>query len=136
MMRWVFNIFALLSFLLCVATVVFWVRSYTIMDLITFHDEFDKRSLSFVESQLGHVIAGRNSWRVYWGGSSGWHTESIRVKQFTGFTFLGIGVVDSSDEYGDFWIVRIPHFWLAYIFAGLPILWCFSTYRRVRVKDG
>ena len=29
MMRWVFNIFTLLSFLLCVATVVLWVRSYT-----------------------------------------------------------------------------------------------------------
>ena len=68
MMRWVFNIFALLSFLLCVATVVLWVRSYKLnisyRHDITHRDDVGKPDTTgwYVKSHSGYMFAGEFLW--------------------------------------------------------------------------
>lgn len=151
MMRWVFNIFALLSFLLCVATVVLWVRSYSWRDLYGY-EGFDYE-VCFVSTE-GLLEVGEIYWQVHYvkdtpnlfigelveeyGEPAGvwrWEVESAQGGLEPEYPNLfGIGVTMYSDPMLSQWLLSVPHFWLAYIFAGLPILWCFATNRRVRVK--
>ena len=127
MIRWVFNIFALLSFLLCVATVVLWVRSYEEFDSF-FHSYEDSRGSWELGSSSGEVYVTRMS-----------HPQGLMVvyddmvmRAFPAIFGIDIFEYARGDQIG--WYAGIPHPMLAYIFAGLPILWCFSTFRRQRVK--
>lgn len=148
MMRWVFNIFALLSFLLCVATVVLWVRSYSACDN---YCGFDGPRDWFVVSQSGIVTISEHFTRhEQRGTANAWYTIEAAEIEFEDSAIIGISIKAEgmstrrfpstapstlfSNDVESYWEVCISHLWLAYIFAGLPILWCFSTYRRVRVK--
>ena len=139
MMRWVFNIFALLSLLLCVATVVLWVRSYSWADYSVYSYKDGWEISWFAQSRTGALKFGEvhARWPLEPRGFK-WMTLNVMDVEFEIHfpTVAGIGIdIDTDSSRGQYyWSIRVPHLWLAYIFAGLPILWCFSTYRRVRVK--
>lgn len=137
MMRWAFNILALLSFLLSVATVVLWVRSYQIVDTVVFGNQTSTIGYHQIHSLSLKGLISINEYDMTDAGmSAGWHT--LEREEFanseTPRGFLGIAFVLVTHKYHYGWSALIPHGWLAYIFAGLPILWCFSFYRRRRSK--
>lgn len=144
MMRWLFNIFALISFLLCVATVVLWVRSFTWHEWCTWYYRADNNNNLNIHSTHDGEIYVRGGLEdpgiPRLPSATNYYHRMHKIEIWFGSaTIFGIGAEveefsGPSEGIGATWIVRIPHCWVAYIFAGLPILWCFSTYRRVRIK--
>jgi len=132
MMRRAFYILAMLSALLCVAVVVLWVRSYWWSDGYIHYGDSKNASAWHVNSNDGVLFFGESSSSLSIIGVGGWQSLPAHQIDSGGFTFLAIGVEESSDRWGDYWGVTLHYFWLAYIFAGIPILWCFSFSRRLK----
>jgi len=138
MLRWTFHILTLMSLVLMIASCVAWVRSYGVSDFYEYHYN-NNHAYWYVSSAHGDIEFSeynlRNEYDYTYLGESGWtsHSENIPLPPIEA-AFLGISLEHFPMDDEDSWTIRVPHFWVAYIFAGLPILWCFSTYRRVRVK--
>ncbi len=81
--RYILNGFTVLSLLLCMATVVLWVRSYWVCDVIV---RRIGRGTNGVWLVKGNIL-----WQDYWfdrlgvSGQRGWHLKSVSVQQAGGF---------------------------------------------------
>lgn len=137
MFRWLFHIFSLGSFLLCLATVVMWVRSYAFGGGFIYPHYYNHPKVAgwVIESDDGKVSFGEGSARPDWIDvvdqryfdlNHGFDWDLDRFD----FVMPGIWTESFSDFASDFWCIAVSYYWLVVIFAGLPILWCFSFYRR------
>ncbi len=132
--RWLFNGFAGVSLLLCVATLSLWARSHFVSDVLnytTFRWRFDLRSgIGHVEATL---LIGQNKYSQFlWLHRT--YSEQRRigwsqVDGFGGFYFRKIDLYLSS--IGIFYTMGVPHWFLAAVFSIGPGCWFF---RRLRIR--
>lgn len=158
--RRLYGTFAISSSLICILVAIFWVRSYFVFDCYTrpyistisaFHLISNRGVISFGEVYAeGHWLGATTEWTSSDGHTNripshamvatqeGWSTSNPRPLHFSTPSFFGIRVESVAEDMGqDYfvgWIVRVPHFWLVYAFAGIPIIWCKALLRRRRAK--
>jgi hypothetical protein len=122
--RRIFSIGSLLSALLCAATVVLWVRSYWVRDLLV---RADHGSYWHFESYEGKLFAGRGTRHGLYGGPAA--RPQFGWRYYRGKPLLGIVVAGEhwQDEH-DF--ILIPHWAMFGFTIVLPLAWL--MYRLLR----
>ena len=145
MRRRLFTLMAAISLLLCVATVVLWVRSYLTLDEVRRFTHFIQGAGGFdrgVESSSGVIYGYKKGWVLaadphrashwvwgsrlpdYWLGQSQTMSLALLVRRIQ---IGGYGVAYAADENGIVEVVlRIPYWPLAVLFAFLPAIWFWS----------
>jgi hypothetical protein len=130
--RRLFTIVSALSLLLCVVTVVFWVRSYWSCDIVQRQDiNAGPRGqglilpVDYLESNFGRIrlLGIRPSFPEH---ELKWQYEALS----------SLGGVEAGRTYFGYkfdkrsWVVRFPHALPAALFAIAPACWFFSPHRR------
>ncbi len=138
MKRWLFHVAALVFLVCCLALSALWVRSASWMDTYTASSD------SYESAGWGVMSAdGELSFHLAYlkfasdRNVEGWShhkVESWGVGDPV-YVFPGFRLYDDTDYRSDFMHVYIAYPWLIYLFAALPILWCFAAYRRRRIQQ-
>ncbi len=138
MLRWLFHTFALISFLLCVATIALWVRSYFFQD--TFISSRPRFTQWWFASSKGYVFLGNStspeSWTKYRIEPPGWRSQSYEsgTRIATRSGVLGIDIRVESGPLTSFRSIQIPHGWATLILGISPLIWRFWFYPRCRAQ--
>ena len=131
MKRWVFNITAVLSLLLLLATVGLWVDSYFFDGQIGYESS-TYAVVGMSESSLCALIVYR-----YEFSANGWHA-SHRVNDIPGYTdlesgsgFMGFGGIwNQTYHRAKIYGFVTPHWFLTLIFTTLPAIWLYKWNKR------
>ncbi len=147
-LRRLLNLVAVLSLLLCISSLLLWVRSYRHEDaLFVYYDPlFGERDGVLISSVAGRIY-GKYSmdattvpqpkWRITYSSATAipWLTNLTLRRQFLGFA---VGRGNPSQTFYDSWVrfaVIVPHWGLALVLAALPAArgWRLLTTRRRRI---
>jgi len=158
MKRWLFNIAAILSLLLLLATCFLWVRGHWRMDMLSNNsaaqpgdpDSIRVTTLSSTINQVNFIRSGSDGPGGPWGsygvtaGDGCWHLVTIGASWhvFDEYSFSHLGFAWGSYGHAfskanplkqDFqWFVWIPNWFLAILFSVAPVLWLRSHWNAQR----
>ena len=140
--RRLFTILSAVSLLLAIMTLVFWIRSRTVYDTLSFSATPPFRTIGSCD---GHLIfdgfVGRaQHFGKYWhptpvdrgkiAGESYNYLYWTRGHRFAGFAAARMSVPDERD----YLLITVPHWFVALLFSGCPTWWWIK--RRVRYGPG
>jgi hypothetical protein len=135
MKRRLFSATAFMSLLLCAVTVVLWVRSYWISDLLesspycdVYLCESHRGSLLFEHQDLGDI--GNTPTNYFW-FFRGWSPPEDWMSR--GSSFLGFSVYSGPMPTKTLEVV-VPCWILCVVFAPLPAFWTFHRLRQGRSR--
>jgi hypothetical protein len=141
--RWLFNLAAAMSLLLCAVTVALWVRSYWYLDSL--QRAPNPQRFWLVESADGRLYVQRNSASApFWPNSrleySGGELKRLFYSylpfrwRFAGFAY-GHGPVPTTPGIAmTAHVFLVPHAFVATVLAVLPALWLRAAQRRRRTR--
>src|SRR5690242_12696964 len=137
MKRWVFNTLWLVSFVLCVSTIVMWVRSHYRCDLVGFWTQHSINRLWWATGDVrlfSQPIAG-DSPSSFGVDECLHYPASEEIERYEGESFLGIrhGEVFTSMAHKAWW-VHVPIAYGTIACGFLPALSLARRWKRVRRK--